>query len=202
MKNFSGNSVVDKAEDENDEDLDENVVLACWKKNVAAKKNSNGFSRPNGNNPSSKTKKVVHSLKADSKKSEGCKSKSAVKKSREETADSQSCEISQHLALNMMKVIRHGRDSPVEFSINVPNCLTFGKLHQRLSQMTGIQPENQLLIIKGVEWVMEDYQMISEVWSPQELVAISEKDAKCISKLPASRYFKLVHSDVGSQKFN
>ena len=113
-----------------------------------------------------------------------------MKKSREETADSRSCEINQNVALNMMKVIRHGRDSPVEFSINVPNCLTFGKLCQQLSQMTGIQPENQLLIIKGVEWVMEDYQMISEVWSPQELVAISEKDAKCIGKLPASRYFK------------
>ena len=56
--------------------------------------------------------------------------------------------------------------------------------------MTGIQQEKQLLIIKGVEWVMEDYQMISEVWSPQELVAISEKDAKCIGKLPTSQHLK------------
>ena len=113
-----------------------------------------------------------------------------MKKAREQTADSQSCEISQNLALNMMKVIRHGHGGPVAFSINVPYCSTFGKLRQQLSQMTGIQPENQLLIIKGVEWVMEDYQMILEVWSPQELVAIFEKDAKCIGKLPTSQHLK------------
>ena len=113
-----------------------------------------------------------------------------MKKAREETADSQSCEISQNLALNIMKVIRHRHDSPVEFSINVPYCSRFEKLRRQLSQMTGIQPENQLLIIKGVEWVMEDYQMISEVWSPQEFVAISEKDAKCNGKLPTSQHLK------------
>ena len=190
LRNFRRNSVVDEEEDENNEDLDESVVLARWKQNVAAKKKSNGFSRPNENDPSSKTKKVVKPLKANKKKSEGRTSKSAVKKAREETADSQSCEISQNLALNVMKVIRHGHDGPVEFSINVPYCSTFGKLRRQLSQMTGIQPENQLLIIKGVEWVMEDYQMISEVWSPQELVAISEKDAKCNGKLPTSQHLK------------
>ena len=66
------------------------------------------FFPPNEIDPSSKTKKVVKPLKANKKKSEGRTSKSAVKKAREETADSQSCEISQNLALNMMKVIRHG----------------------------------------------------------------------------------------------
>ena len=127
LKNFRGNSVVDEEEDENDEDLDENIVLACCKRNVAGKKKSKHFSHPNGNDPSSKTKKVVKSVKVNRKKSEGCTRKSAVKKSREETADSQSCEISQNLALNMMKVIRHRCNSPVEFSINVPYCFNLWK---------------------------------------------------------------------------
>ena len=72
MKNFRGNSIVDEEEDENDEDLDENIVLARWKKNVATKKKFNGFSQPNGKDPSSKTKKVVKSVKVNRKKSEGC----------------------------------------------------------------------------------------------------------------------------------
>ena len=44
LKNFRRNSVVDEEEDENNEDLDESIVLAHWKQNVAAKKKSNGFS--------------------------------------------------------------------------------------------------------------------------------------------------------------
>ena len=85
LKNFLQNSVVDEEEDENNEDLDESVVLARWKQNVAAKKKSNGFSHPNEIDPSSKIKKIVKPLKANKKKSEGCTRKSAVKKAREET---------------------------------------------------------------------------------------------------------------------
>ena len=79
MKNFRGNSIVDEEEDEKDEDLDENIVLARWKKNVAAKKKFNGFSHPNGNGPSSKTKKVVKSVKVNRKKSEGARGKCSEK---------------------------------------------------------------------------------------------------------------------------
>lgn len=45
-------------------------------------------------------------------------------------------------------------------------------------QMTGISPANQLLIIKGKEWNLEDHKLITTVWSPDDLVAISEKGAK------------------------
>ena len=168
-----------------EEDLDESIVLARWKQNVAAKTKTNDFSRPNRSALSSKPKKVIRPPKENIKKVEKCKSKSALKKAREETADLQSCDISQNLALSMMRVIRHGCNGstgPVEFSINVSHCSTFVALRQQLSQMTGILPANQLLIIKGKEWVMEDDQKISEVWSPQELVAISEKSAKCSGK--------------------
>ena len=48
--------------------------------------------------------------------------------------------------------------------------------------MTGILPANQMLIIKGEEWVMKDYKLITEVWSPEELVAICEKGAEYFGK--------------------
>jgi len=41
--------------------------------------------------------------------------------------------------------------------------------------MTGILPADQVIIIKGEEWVMEDHALITEVWSPEDLVAVSER---------------------------
>ena len=155
-----------------EEDLDESIVLARWKQNVASKTKSNGFSRQHRNVLDLKPKKVTKQSKENEKKWERFRSKSSLKKAREETADSQSCDISRHLAFSMMRVVRHGCNGstgPVEFSINVSHRSTLGALRQQLSQMTGIQPANQLLVIKGKELVIEEDQKISEVWSPEDL---------------------------------
>lgn len=184
-------SSLDELEEERyNEEFDGSAVLAHWKQNVAKKKAANDFSRPNQNRQiksqsksGSKPKKVGKPCKENEKKADGIKSKNAVQKAREETADSQSCEVGKSLALEM-KVILHGCNSsrPVEFSMSVSPSSTYGTPRKQLSQMTGILPANQLIIIKEEEWVMENYKLITDVWSPDELVAISEKCTKLIGK--------------------
>ena len=66
--------------------------------------------------------------------------------------------------------------------MSVSPSSTYGTPRKQLSQMTGILPANQLIIIKEEEWVMENYKLITDVWSPDELVAISEKCTKLIGK--------------------
>ena len=48
--------------------------------------------------------------------------------------------------------------------------------------MTGILPADQLIIIKGEEWVMEDCEVITGVWSPEDLVAVCEKGTRLDGK--------------------
>lgn len=178
------------SQDEDDIDIAEDLdaegsaVLAHWEQTVA-KRRSNGFSRPKGNG-SKETKKVSKPFpKEKRKKATEGNPKTALKKARDETANTQSCEIGKILAVNSseMKVIRHGfNGGPVEFNMPVSRSSTFGALRTKLSQMTGILPSNQLLIIKGKEWVMEDSKIITEDWSPEDIVAISEKGAKVIGK--------------------
>ena len=73
-------------------------------------------------------------------------------------------EIVKSLALEM-RVVRQGlsRSEPLEFKISFPCHITFGILHMQLSEMTGLLPADQLIIIKGEEWVMEDCEVITEL---------------------------------------
>ena len=173
-----GNGSADEAEDDQDsDDLDGTAVLAKWQQNVTARK-CNDISRQN-------PPKKVKALKPNERPGDVSRvSKTAVKKAREEAADSQSRDISKILPLTM-KIIRHSLndgDEPVEFSMNVRQGSTFGAVRQQLAQMTGIATSDQILILKGEEWSMEDSEMITDVWSPQEFVAISAKNIKCIGE--------------------
>ena len=71
-------------------------------------------------------------------------------------------------------MVRHGLNGsePMEFKISFPRHSTYGMLIKGLSQMTGILPADLLVIIKGEEWVMGDCEVIAEVWSPEDLVAV------------------------------
>ena len=71
---------------------------------------------------------------------------------------------------------------PMEFKISLPRHSTYGMLRKQLSQMTGILPADQLIIIKGEEWVMGDCELIADVWSPEDLVAVHEKGTKLDGK--------------------
>ena len=167
-----GTNFADKSDEENDDkDLDGHAVLARWKQNVAAKKQTNGFSRPNSktetgsqNKSVSKSKKASKPFKGNEKKTDGSRSKTAIKKAREQAADSQSSEIGKSLPLEM-RVIRHGRSGsrPVEFKMSVSRDSNFGRLRKQLAEMTGILPANQAIIIRGEEWIMEDCKLITEI---------------------------------------
>jgi len=111
------------------------------------------------------------------------KVKNSVKKARDETVYSQSSEIGKSLAMEM-RVARHRLkgSEPVEFKISFSRHSTYGMLRKQLSQMTGILPADQLIIIKGEEWVMEDREIITEVCSPEDLVAVCEKGTKLDGK--------------------
>ena len=179
---FCVNSVEESDEDDV-EMLDGNEVLARWEEK-AAKKQTNVFPRQNKNKErsqsrsSSKPKKANKPLRASESTV-----KNAVKKAREETFYSQSSEIGKSLALEM-RVVRHGLNGsePVEFKVSFPRHSTYGMLRTQLSQMTGILPADQLIIIKGEEWIMEDCEVITEVWSPEDLVAVCEKGTKLDGK--------------------
>ena len=169
--------------DEGDiEEFDGNEVLARCEEKVA-KKWTNGFSRQNKNKERSQSRsgskpKQANKLLIASER----KVKNSAKKAREETVYSKSSEIGKSLALEMM--VRHGLNGnePVEFKISFSHHSTFGMLRKQLSQMTGIFPADQLIIIKGEEWVMEDREVITEVWSPEDLVAVFEKGTKLDGK--------------------
>ena len=179
---FCTNSV-DESDEDDVEMLDGNEVLARWEQKVA-KKRTNGFSRQNKNKESSQSRSSSQPKKANKplRVSEGTV-KNSVKKAREETVFSQSSEIGKSLALEM-RVVRHGLNGsePMEFKISFPRHSTYGMLRKQLSQMTGILPADLLIIIKGEEWVMGDCEVIAEVWSPEDLVAVCEKGTKLDGK--------------------
>ena len=108
--------------------------------------------------------------------------KNAVKKAGEETFYTQSSELGKSLALEM-RVVRHGLNGsePMEFKISFPHHTTYGMLRTQLPQMTGIFPADQLIIIKGEEWVKEDCEEITEVCSPEDLIAVCEKETTNMS---------------------
>jgi len=189
---FRTNSVHESDEDDVEE-LDGNKVLARWEEKVA-KKRTNGFSRQNKNKVRSQSRSGSKPKKANKPlKASESTAKNSVKKAREETAYSQSSEIGKSLALEM-RVVRHGLDEsePVEFKISFSRLSTYGMLRKQLSQMTGILPADQLIIIKGEEWVMEDREVITEVWSPEDLVAVCEKGTKLDGKDYYINYYMLI----------
>ena len=81
-------------------------------------------------------------------------------------------------------MVCHGLNGsePMEFKISFPCHSTYGMLRKQLSQMTGILPADLLIIIKGEEWVMGDCEVIAEVWSPEDLVAVCKKGTKLDGK--------------------
>lgn len=179
---FRTNSV-DELDEDDIEELDGNEVLVRWEEKVA-KKRTNGFSRQNKNKERSQSRSGSKPKKANKPlRAAESKVKNAVKKARDETVFSQSSEIGKSLALEM-RVVHHGLNGsePVEFKISFSRLSTFGMLRKQLSQMTGILPADQLIIIKGEEWVMEDREVITEVWSPEDLVAVSDKGTKLDGK--------------------
>ena len=73
-------------------------------------------------------------------------------------------------------------DEPAEISISVSPETTFEGLKRKISQTTRISPKNQLLILKGKEWLMEEQEKISQCWTTDDLVAIFErKDFQAVS---------------------
>lgn len=180
--NFCTNSV-DESDEDDIENLDGNEVLARWEEKVA-KKRTNGSSRQNKNKERSQSRSGSKPKKANKPlRASESMVKNSVKKAREETVDSQSSEIGKSFALEM-RVVRHGLNGsePVEFKISFSRHSTYGMLRKQLSQMTGILPADQVIIIRGEEWVMEDREVITEVWSPDDLVAVCEKGTKLDGK--------------------
>ena len=76
-----------------------------------------------------------------------------------------------------MKLLLHSdnSDEPADISISVSPETTFEGLKRKISETTRISPGNQLLILKGKEWLMEKQEKISQCWTTDDLVAIFEK---------------------------
>lgn len=163
-----------------------NAVLNKWKeKALPASERPNGHSRQNSKTkkpllkgnacPVKKRKTLV--VKKSEQKAGGNEIKSAQKKARSNTADSQSINIGKALHLEMKLVVHWDKsDTPAEFTISVAPDTTFKGLKNKIAQTTRIAPNNQLLIVKGNEWQMEEQARVCDVWSTDDLVALFEKD--------------------------
>ena len=73
--------------------------------------------------------------------------------------------------------VRHGLNVSelVEFKVSFPRHSTYGMFRAQLSQVMGILPADQPIIIEGDEWIMEDCKVITELWSPEDLAAVCKK---------------------------
>lgn len=76
-----------------------------------------------------------------------------------------------------MKLLLHldNSDEPADISISVSPQMMFEGLKCKISQTTRILPSNELLILKGKEWSMEEQEKISQYWTTDDLVAIFER---------------------------
>ena len=116
-------------------------------------------------------------VKKSEPKAGGSVMKSALKKARSNNADSQSINIAKALNLEMKLVLHWDKsDTPAEFAISVAPDTTFKGLKNKIAQTTRIAPNNQLLIVKGKEWQMEEQARVCDIWSTDDLVALFEKD--------------------------
>ena len=112
-------------------------------------------------------------------KAEEDKIKLAQKKERSNTVDSQSNKIGKGINLEMKLLLHRANNTgtPAEFTISVAPEMTFEGLKNKIAQTTRISSDMLLLIVKGKEWRMEKQAQICDMWSTDDLVAISEKDA-------------------------
>ena len=175
-----------------DPEVDEKAILAKWKQKalssraVNMKKTANGSSCQNRESDkplqqiiksSSEKKTRKPQVRKNKEEEEKSKSKAAQKKVRSETAETQSISFGKTMSLDM-KLLLHGKDTnrPVEFSIAVEPETTFKTLKSLIAQTTRIPPDNELLVVKGQEWKMDEYERICDDWSTDDLVAIFEED--------------------------
>lgn len=157
-----------------DPEMEGNTVLKKWTKKALSenkKPKTNGLSRQN-----STSKKPPREDSGKQQRSQEEKIKSLQKKARCETAETQSNDIDK-LMHKGMKLLLHWDNSedPAEISISVSPETTFESLKSQISQTTRISPSNQLLILKGKEWLMEEQGKICQCWTTDDLVAIFER---------------------------
>ena len=172
-----------------DPETEGTAILDKWNKRAlsASEAKANGSSRQNRkttkkpnqtqNSVFSVKKKQKRRVKETEPKAVEDKKKSAQKKARSETAESQSIDIGKAMSLEM-KLLLHGdnNDTPAELTISVAPETTFEGLRNKIAQTTRISANKQLLIVKGKEWQMEKQARICDIWSTDDLVAIFEKD--------------------------
>lgn len=157
-----------------DPETERKAVMKKWTKEALSKSEkpkTNGFSRQN-----SKTKKPPREDSRKQQRSQEEKINSSQKKTRCETAETQSNDIDK-LMQKGMKLLLHwdNSDEPADISISVSPETTFEGLKRKISQTTRISPSNQLLILKGKEWSMEEQEKICQCWTTDDLVAVFEK---------------------------
>ena len=116
-----------------------------------------------------------HKAKKDKENEDKGLSNAAQKKARSEIAENQSINIGKTVSLGM-KLLLHGNDTDklVEFNLSVEPETTFKTLKNLIAKTTRIPSDNQLLVIKGQEWKMEEHGRICDDWSTDDLVAIFE----------------------------
>ena len=92
------------------------------------------------------------------------------KKARCKTVEAQSNDI-EKLMQKGMRLLLHldNSDELADISISVSPETTFEGLKRKT---TRISPSNQLLILKGKEWSMEEQEKICQCWTTDDLVAI------------------------------
>ena len=170
-----------------DPEAEEKAVLGDWQQKARSskvgkkKKTANGSSRQNRESLppqdlSSKEKKRKPRAKKDKENEEKGFSNAGQKKARSEIAESQSIDIGKTVSLSM-KLLLHGNETerPVEFNISVDPETTFKNLKSLIAQTTRIPSDNQLLVLKGQEWKMDENGRICDDWSIDDLVAIFEE---------------------------
>ena len=113
------------------------------------------------------------------------------KKARCETVEAQLNDI-EKLMHKGMKLLLHleNSDELTDLSISVSPETTFKGLKCIISQTTRISPGNQLLILKGKEWPMEEQEKICQCWTTDDLVTVFQR-----------KYFSSGESVAPSTKF-
>ena len=160
-----------------DPETEKDAVMENWTKKALSKSEkpkTNGFSRQNSK--SAKKPPRENSRRQQRSQREEKINSSQKKKARCETVEAQSNAI-EKLMQKGMKLLLHSdnSDEPADISISVSPETTFEGLKRKISETTRISPGNQLLILKGKEWLMEKQEKISQCWTTDDLVAIFEK---------------------------
>lgn len=80
-----------------------------------------------------------------------------------------------------MKIIcQRGDTENLEPTITLPPVMTFGSLKTSIAEATNILLQNLVLSLKGKERHLGDKADIHEAWSPEDLVAVCERE--CLSE--------------------